>query len=114
MKNMGKVRRMNVNAEDKKGDIEKEKDTDRKENKAREAGYNKNLRPATVATARETREDHQETENVPPTEDHEDIQWDYNEDGEIENDNLPASQALPLPVNQGCQERAQPHQTGQV
>ena len=96
---------MTVNAEDKKGDIEKEKDIDRKENKAGEAGHNKevtkDLRPETVATARETREDHQETENVLPTEDHEDIEWDYNEDGEIENDNLPASQALPLPVNQG-------------
>ena len=31
-KNMGKVRRMNRNAKDKKGDIENEKETNRKEN----------------------------------------------------------------------------------
>ena len=49
---------MNTNVQDKKGDGEKEKDTERKENNAEEAGYNKevmkSLRPATVATATET------------------------------------------------------------
>ena len=56
MKNIGKVRRMNVNSEDEKGDVEKEEDIDRKENKTQEVGHNnevtEDLRPATVAAAR--------------------------------------------------------------
>ena len=96
---------MNVNVEDKKGDIEKEKGIDRKENKAGEAGYNKEiikgLRPATVATASETREDHQEIENVPPTEDHEDIEWVMMRMERTRTTILQPLQALPLPVNQG-------------
>ena len=51
-----------------------------------------------MATARESRGDHNE---VQPTEDEVDSEWGYDEDRENEDDNLVTSQALSPPVNQG-------------
>ena len=80
VKNIGKVRRMNVNPEDEGGDIEKEKDIDRKENKPQEVGHKdevtEDLKPATVATARESSRDHHNIENAQPNKEDVDIKWD--------------------------------------
>ena len=92
---------MTVNTEDKRDNIEKEKNRDVKENIAMEVGHKseitEDLRLATMVAARESIGDHNE---VQPTEDEVDSEWDYNEDRKIEDDNLVTSQALSLPVNQ--------------
>ena len=86
---------MTVNKRD---NIEKEKNIDVKENIAGEVGHKseitEDLGPATMAAARESSGDHNE---VQPTEDEVDSEWDYNEDRENEEDNLATSPSSPTP-----------------
>ena len=93
---------MTINAEEKKDNIEKEKNIDMKGDISREKGYKneitEDLGPVIVAAARESNWDHNE---IQPTEEEAESEWDYDEDGENEDDNLVPPQALPLHVNKG-------------
>ena len=104
-KNIGKVRRMNVNPEDEKDEEEKEKDIDKKENEPREVSHNSetsdDMKPATVATARESSRDHHDMVNAQPDKEDIDIEGDYEVIGENEDDILATPPSPPLPVNQG-------------